>query len=219
MDFRGEEREKNLDLSEYYSDSYFSLQQLCSFAHQINDIYKLQPQSILEVGIGNGFTSTFLKRAGFRVTTADINPNLEPDICAPIESLKKHLYGKKFDLIVCCEVLEHIPFDNFEKTLSFFSELSPRLYLTLPSYRKVIGFSGWCRLPKLGFKNKSWLLELPTSRALDKEHFWEVGYSRETSLTEINKKLKHFYSSVVSARYQFNPYHRSFTCSAHPKIQ
>lgn len=145
--FRGYNREKELSRDEYFSDQYFTMQQLCSFAHQINHINSLKPKSILEIGIGNGFVSTFLKRAGYFVTTADINPNLDPEICAPIESLGEKLQ-QKYDLVVCCEVLEHMPLNLLNTNIELLSSFGRRLYLTLPSCRRIFGFGGIYRLPK-----------------------------------------------------------------------
>lgn len=214
MSTRGIERERSLDMDVYYSDGYFKLEQLCSFAHQIHDIYKLKPRTILEIGIGNGFTSTILKKSGFDVTTADINESLGPDICAPIDSLRHHLHDRKFDLVVCCEVLEHLPFNQFEKSIEIFRSLSDSLYLTLPSYSRIYGFGGFFRLPKREPSIGSWLIKLPGGRVLDKEHFWEVSSSRASSLKQIKSILEKYYNEVDVSYYHLNPYHISFSCSS-----
>ncbi len=170
----------------------------------------MRPESILEVGIGNGFTSTFLRKAGFAVTTVDINCALDPDICASIAEMKSKLAGKQFDLLVCCEVLEHMPFHSFEASLAVFRSISPRLYLTLPSYKRVFGFGGFLRVPFAGVMKTSLMLDFPTKKTLDKEHFWEVGSSSETNLVSIRKILCEYYEEVAIFRYFLNPYHIAF---------
>ncbi|NER23864.1 MAG: class I SAM-dependent methyltransferase [Symploca sp. SIO1C2] len=207
---RGYNRERNLEKSIYYSDGYFQLHQLCSFVHQIHDIHRLKPTSILEVGIGNGFTSSFLRRAGFEVVTVDINPRLEPDICCPISEMQSCLEGRFFDLVVCCEVLEHMPFQEFESSINIFHSLSQRLYLTLPNYKRTFGVGMLLNFPKLPYLAVDAHLELPNIKVLDREHFWEVGSSRATRKKEIEGYLKKIYGCVDKGRYALNPYHLSF---------
>lgn len=214
MSVRGDVRERNLGREVYYSENYFALHQLCSFAHQLHDIYRIGPKSVLEVGIGNGFTSTFLKRAGFDITTVDINRALEPDVCASIDEMPSRLGGMQFDLVVCCEVLEHMPFDFFDQNLEILRSFSKNLYLTLPSYKRVFGFGGLLRIPKVGARNVSLFFEFPINKQLDREHYWEVGSSADTSVDALRQILWKRYKEVTTRRYALNPYHRSFTCFA-----
>jgi SAM-dependent methyltransferase len=207
---KGFEREMSLEKSKYFSDRYFSLQQLCSFAHQIRDIYLINPSKILEVGIGNGFTSTFLKCAGFDITTVDINPELEPDICSPISKLDNFFDTDSFDLIVCCEVLEHIHFNEFESCIKQFRRLGKKLYLTLPDYNSTYGLSGILRLPKspvIFFKAQ---IAIHLKKKIAFEHFWEVDSSKITSKKAISNILSNSYQNVTIKRYILNPYHLSF---------
>jgi SAM-dependent methyltransferase len=208
---KGADREKALEKSVYFSDNYFQFRQLCSFVHQIYDIHHLRPRSILEIGLGNGFTSTFLKRAGYEVVTADINPALEPDICCPLSELPSHLAGKSFDLVVCCEVLEHMPFEDFEPNLKRLRALGERLYLTLPNHKALLGI-GWVpRIPKLSsIKASSLYVEVPLAKPLQPMHYWEVGSLRYTSRKAIIAMLSHYYSSTISRRYALNPGHVMF---------
>ncbi len=212
----GTERERNLAKSAYYSDHYFKLNQLCSFAHQIHDVARLKPTSLIEVGIGNGFTSSFLKRAGMDVVTVDINPDLTPDICASIAEMPSHLQGRVFDLVVCCEVLEHLPLDEFDASLRVLRESGKRLYLTLPNSYRTFGIGGFLRLPKLPLRRFDAQIELPLRKSMPKEHFWEVGSSAETDKREIRKRLLKYYNRVDVRRDALNPYHIAFTAYDQP---
>ena len=138
---KGYEREKNMQKSKYFSAAYFSLPQLFSFSHQLNLIHSMNPKIILEIGIGNGFVSTFLKKAGYQVITADINPNLNPDIVAPISDLKNKIKDK-VDLVVCCEVLEHMSFELIDSNIKVISEIGDNCLITLPSYKDKWGLNG-----------------------------------------------------------------------------
>lgn len=210
---RGKDREKTLPREAYFSDGYFELQQLFSLSHQINEIHKLRPQSILEIGVGNGFTSSFLRRAGYRVTTADINPALEPDICAPLDQVGSFIGEEKFDLVVCCEVLEHMPLNEFIESLDQLRALGQRLFLTLPNCKTTYGASGLFRIPKIGIKSFDLTFDISRKKKMDKEHFWEVGSQRETEIKSIAFELKARYKSVKIKRIALNPYHIAFICA------
>ncbi|MGD1890235.1 MAG: class I SAM-dependent methyltransferase [Cyclobacteriaceae bacterium] len=86
----------------------------------INNIEKYIPEdgTILDVGCGNGVISSALGEVGFQVRGIDVSektietarlqcelPNVQFD-CVSAEALK--LEQKKYDAIVCSEVLEHL---------------------------------------------------------------------------------------------------------------
>lgn len=209
---KGKDREAGLGRDAYFSDGYFSLHQLCSFAHQINLIYSLGPHSFLEVGMGNGFISTYFKNSGIDVTTVDINPELKPDICCDLQSLASILSGS-FDAVSCCEVLEHMPWQHFDENISVLRKYSKNLFLTLPYGRRVFGVGGFSRLPRnkiVGF----WFTLPILKKALPSEHFWELDYSRETTIKAVLGVLGKYYSNVNHGIFQLNPYHRYFICRA-----
>lgn len=207
---KGRTRERELDITSYYSDEYFSLPVLFSHVQQIKTIYDLKPRSVLEIGIGNGFVSSFLKRSGMKVLTCDINPDLQPDICAPLDELPK-LIDQKFDLVVCCEVLEHLPLSELDECLDVMRSLGERLFMTLPNIYGTIGFGAFVRLPRIGRYLVDAHLNLPYKHKLERSaHYWEVGYSRECSRKNIVKRLNNRYPHVKSSRMALNPYHYSF---------
>lgn len=209
-DKRGMEREKNLASEAYFSDEYFATQQLFSFALQIKHIHSLKPSNILEIGPGNGFVSTFLRRAGYSVTTVDINPALKPDICAPLSDLPQYL-EKQVDLVVCCEVLEHMPFSEFQTNLDILAGAGRRLFMTLPSVFLTVGLGVMLTAPKISGKMLDFNIKFPKKRNLENSpHFWEVGSSRECSQQCIENELRKRYSNVSSGRFNMNPYHIFF---------
>jgi hypothetical protein len=208
---KGHEREKSLTKDAYKSAHYSDLYQLMSFSHQINDICRMKPKSILEIGIGNGFMSTFLKSQGFEVLTADINPNLGADIVCDILDLPKFCEGSKFDLVVCCEVLEHMPFEKFDDAISVIASLSNRAYITLPNYNKFFGFSGFFDFPRLR-KPFNFGIFLPVRRKITEQHFWELDLNNDTSKSNITSILNRKFSKITSSTYKLNRYHHLFVC-------
>lgn len=209
---RGAHRESTLGREAYFSEHYFSYPQLFSFVHQIKHIVEMRPSSAIEVGIGNGFVSTFLRRAGIEVLTADINPALEPDISAPLSDLPG-LVSVRRDLVICCEVLEHMPLDELDNNLDHLRALGNRLFLTLPNSKRSWGAAGILHLPKLGFRIFDWNIDVPWRRPVEGgPHFWEVGYNPRCTRAAIIDRLKQRYIKVRSGRFAFNPYHIYFIC-------
>lgn len=210
-ELKGPVREKSLDREGYFSDHYFSVLMMATFAHQISDIYNLKPKNIIEIGIGNGFTSSFLKSAGYTVTTCDINENLIPDHVLPVQQLQKVFSPGEFDLAVCCEVLEHIPFEEFEPAIAAIASVADRLYLTLPNYRKFFGFSGYFDVPRLRTLFNLGMY-LPIPRKITPEHFWELDSASHSKSTNIVSIIEKYFPKVKSHNYKLNRYHRAFVC-------
>lgn len=209
---RGAERERTM-LREYYlSDAYFSFEQLWSFSEQIHRIRAMKPQRMIEIGVGNGFVSGFLRNCGVEVLTADINPELKPDLVIPVQDLFKHVDQGAYDLIACCEVLEHIPFDEFEDIIAMFARLSNRLFLTLPCAGRIIGVGGMF-MKSWGRRWHSFWMHIPSKRyQMQHMHYWEVGSEKNTRRDALQRVLHKYYHEVDTGCFKLNPYHRYFTC-------
>lgn len=204
---RGAEREADLEREAYFSDGYFTMPQLCSLAHQLNFIHSMRPKSAIEIGLGNGFLSTCLRRSGVPVITADINPSLEPDVCAPLADVKLHI-DQPQDVVICCEVLEHMPLSELDANLDHLKTLGDRLFLTLPNSHRAWGMAGIAYIPKLGTKLFDFNVNSPMKHPIaGGPHFWEVGYSSDCSRASIVRRLTQRYNSVRSGRFALNPYH------------
>ncbi len=208
---RGENHEASLPISDYFSDGYFDIRQLMAQMMQIKYIHELKPASMIEIGIGNGLTSTFIRNSGVDVITADINANLKPDICCPISEVVDCVNGKQFDLVVCCEVLEHMPLEQLELNIQTLRKLGGRLFLTLPSYTHSFGIAGVIKFP--WFKAKDFFIYLflpknitPGSVSLCKtEHFWEVDSEKGSKRKEIVSILKKHYKKIRTGRISAQP--------------
>lgn len=208
----GADFEKSIQKERYFDQEYFSQKQLNSFSHQINYIYGMRPTTAIEIGIGNGFVSTFLKNAGYSIITADINPELKPDICAPLSEVKKYV-SAEVDLVICCEVLEHMQFEEFDENLDRLKELGARLFLTLPNSHRTWGVTLAFSLPKIGYKLVDLNFRFPFKHKLENSsHFWEIGHTDICSQNNIVEKLKQRYKSVKTGRFPLNPYHTYFIC-------
>ena len=86
-----------------------------SYWYQIDEVLKLRPGILLEIGIGSKTVSDYLKKQGLKVKTLDINKDLRPDFIANVISMP--LANNSFDVVLCAEILEHLPFEDCEKAL------------------------------------------------------------------------------------------------------
>lgn len=158
----------------YFEHGYDSKARFWSYWHQIHEVLSLRPGSILEIGIGNGFVSEYLRKRGQNVTTIDIDRDLNPDYVGSVLSLP---FGdNSFDVVACFEVLEHIPYKFFLPALQEMHRVSrANAVLSLPDSTGAYPF--WLRLGP--FRDIRWLISIPRLRPprhkFDGWHYWEIG--------------------------------------------
>jgi len=200
-----------LDPDHYLSPDYFQLETLFSMAHQVRAIHALKPKRMLEIGVGNGFVSTFMRRAGVDVVTADINPQLNADICCPMSELPSILKGESFDLVSCCEVLEHMPLDQLDMNLSTLQSLATNAFVTLPGHFPWMGLTG-----RLGVHNRFLSVALgvriPVRRRFTDGHFWEVNSQWTTRRSALVKTMAQHFNAVEHGVFSMHRYHYYFRC-------
>ena len=158
----------------YATLGYDSKRRFCSYWHQLDEIIKTDAKTVVEVGVGSGFTSDYLRKSGIRLTTVDIDARLSPTCTASVLDLP--LDGDTFDVAVCYEVLEHLPFDDFETGLRELARVSRGpVIVSVPDATRAVRFMA--RLPRnIKFK---WILPYPTRtpklKDIYRNHKWEIG--------------------------------------------
>lgn len=211
----GEVREGGLPRAAYYSEVYLSLPQLYAQAFQIEQAYQMASKSVVEIGIGNGLVASMLRGAGMDVLTVDINPNLEPDICASFHELGRlSTEMERFDLVLCCEVLEHLPFEMIDACLATIARLGSAAFITLPRARRAFGFSLACWLPRMAPRRLAWFVDSPRiKRRFSEGHCWELGSSAATSEKATLEKLQQYFERVDVGRVPMVPHLTYFRCT------
>ncbi len=194
---------------QYTQPGYNTKQRFCSYWHQVDEVIRTQPTEVLEVGPGGQFVAGYLKSEGLSVTTVDVDPELGPDIVATVMNLP--FAANSFDTVLCCEVLEHIPFEQVKSALGEIYRVAKRhavislpdstpyarILLELPRVLKVQrGFS----LPKLSKRHHEF----------DGEHYWEIGKNRRSYGRVASEVRKAGFRIVSSYRVFEVPYHRFF---------
>lgn len=158
---------------------------------------------ILEVGVGSGMASNCLKMAGFNVITCDFDPDLNPNHVADIRELP--FGADSFRVVTAFEVLEHLPFGEFEKALSEIKRVSSHYVVISLPYRST-GWEVVFRFPGirtfLGSNFLSLFLRIPLKFSGIKtsgQHYWEIdGYNWR--LGKIKKILKNHFKKVKIVR-------------------
>lgn len=176
----------------HYALKYFSGGRIFSYAHQMDTVLSFEPQRVLEIGVGAGVVAAGLRAIGIDVTTVDIQPELEPDLVGSVLDLP--LDDHAFDVALCCQVLEHLPFEQFSPALRELRRVVTKgVVLSLPDVRPHYSIS-W-QLPKLG--RSSWTGTRPkrASEAKIKSawessgHYWEIGYPG-VSLSHVHRAIE-----------------------------
>jgi ubiquinone/menaquinone biosynthesis C-methylase UbiE len=191
----------------YFEPGYDSKKRFISYWHQINEIISLDPLNVLEIGIGNGMVSNYLKSRGLEVTTLDVKERLRPDIVASV--LDMPLGDSTFDVVACYEVLEHMEYRNFGAALSEIYRVCKRnALISLPDQNRAIRLL--LHVPVLG--EKKWMISTPKikKKKLDVYHEWEIG-SRGYPLKRIISDIEAAGFSLYNTYRVFEiPYHRFF---------
>jgi len=195
---------------EFYFKKYADITSFISYYYQIKSVIDAKPSTVLEVGIGNKIVSNYLRESGLKVTTFDISKTLDPDVIGDIRNLP---FGNNmFDIVLACEVLEHLSFGDFSRSISELGRVSKkRVVLSIPYssffVEKVININTPLIKKQLRFN-----LSIPFFTSYFKrtdEHFWEMGrknYPRKN----IRAVLKMHFKILSEFQPILNPYHYFF---------
>lgn len=193
----------------YFNLQYDSKPRWASYWYQINAVLDKKPKSVLEIGVGNKTVSDYLKKLDIDVKTCDFDKNLQPDIIAEVAQLP--LKDKSFDLVLCAEVLEHMPFSDFSKALKEIRRVTKKwVVITLPHFSITNFYLGAKLIPFIPKKELSLKIDLPIKHEFLGEHYWEIG-KRGYSLDKITKMIKESGFTIEKCFYPLeNPKHQFF---------
>jgi ubiquinone/menaquinone biosynthesis C-methylase UbiE len=206
---------KQVDKAHYAFDTYMSKERWNSVWHQLDEILKLEPASVLEIGPGPGTFKSIAHSMGLNVKTLDLDPELKPDILGSATSMP--LPDADFDIVCAFQMLEHLPYVEALKAFSEMARVASRyIVISLPDSRPVWRYRIF--VPKIGVFDR--LLPRPFWRPVqhqfDGQHYWEVnkaGHSLEKLLRDFSLSGK----LIKTYRVAENPYHRFFVFNVSAK--
>lgn len=198
----------------YRFEHYGGVSRFVSYAHQIGTILATNPQSVLEVGVGDHVVGSYIKRqTAIAHTGVDIAEDLKPDVIADIRKLP--FPNKSFDTVCAFEVLEHLPFDDFDVTLGELTRVAKRyLLVSLPHFGPPAKFL--LKLPFIPEIRFALKIPYPIAHAFNGEHYWEIG-KRGYPPSRIRSLISR-YASIEREFVPFeNQYHHFFVVKIHEK--
>ena len=161
----------------HFHNGYDDIFRFISYFYQCDTVLNLNPQSVLEIGVGNKLFSNYLKGREISVTTCDYDSSLNPDVVADVRDLSK-FKDHSFDAVVAFEILEHIAWEDLDLALKEFRRISKN-YVVI-SVPQTGWFFNMCleipfvkrKLFNIGFSiSRFWADMKPRS-----EHCWEIGF-------------------------------------------
>lgn len=192
---------------DYFSSSYDDEKRWISYFHQVKEVLVFKPESVLVIGKGNGLVAQYLKLNGIKATTLDIDESVKPDIVASV--VKMPFKDNEFDIALCAQVLEHLPYDDFLKSLLEIRRVVRRgIVISLPHFGPAVRFLFKLPfLPEIKFMIK---IPYPKKHIYKGEHYWEIG-KRGLGAIKIKKEIKKSELFLIKDFIVFeNPLHHFF---------
>lgn len=160
----------------YLNDRYDNLERFISYYHQIDWVRRLQVKSVLEVGIGNGLVANYLRNLDIKVTTCDFDANVKPDIVADVREIP--IDNNSFELAMACQILEHIPFEDFPLALAELSRISSKyVIISLPVRSSYFEF----------------ILKFPFIRTMFKRNFFDFTFHKFIKFPGFESSGQHYW--------------------------
>ncbi len=148
-----------------------------SITEQLRQICYSGYTTILEIGVGKGFLKHCFKLfPQISLKTIDINKDLHPDYIGTVTNMP--FEDNQFEVVLCAQVLEHLPFTDFLTALSEIRRVARhKVIISLPDRRRHFGFA--VCVARFGWFKFEWN---PARRRYARqqfefngEHYWEIG--------------------------------------------
>lgn len=173
-------------------------------------------ENVAVIGVGDKIVPVLLEHIDpdTSVTTIDIAEDLNPDICCDILKLTDNC-PRKFDAVICCQVLEHLPFEVFQKALQEINGVCKddgRVILSLPDGGITVefGYEIKLKLRHFFFFRFSICRFLHRDFQFDGEHYWEINSARQYSAKKVRRVIGSVFRIASEKHVDFNMYHRFY---------
>lgn len=182
----------------HYQRAYISWDRWCQYHWQISQTLNAAPQNALVIGVGDGIVPHVLRHYGVDIRTLDIAADLTPDFVSSVHQMP--LADNSFDVVLCCEVLEHMPYHLSIAAIRELHRVTARRCLVSVPHA-TLSFALLCRLPvvhlhemRVRVPHVFWKRFTP-----NREHYWELGY-RGYSVRRFCRDLRNIGFMLISQR-------------------
>lgn len=213
---------KDIDYKRFYSHIF-----------QVYLVESLNPKEILEIGKGDGTVSNLISDEWRFVTTLDNDMKKTPHINTDITDLGDldKLPDNYYDLVLMCEVLEHIPYEIVEGVLEILKKKTKKyIIISVPDqskylhtsfskhgirdvhfFMKVLNWflnqfnSFWVFVSKMQYK----LINKKRPFKKQREHQWELGIDKY-SVKGFKEMLEKHFDIILDERVKEFPWHHFY---------
>lgn len=162
-----------VDKAHYQFGKYAFEGRFVSYYWQLKEVLELEPSTVLEVGVGDRVFGDFIKNnTSVSYTSVDVAEDLHPDVVGSI--LKLPFADKSFDVVCAFEVLEHLPFDQFDAAITELCRVArANVVISVPHFGPMFSFS--LKIPFFPPVRFAWKIPFPKKHVFNGQHHWELG--------------------------------------------
>lgn len=194
---------KQVNKEHYEFENYSDPERWMSYYNQIIETLAFNPQSVLEIGIGGGIYRDFISQhTNIDYKSLDIAEDLSPDILGSVDNIP--FEDGAVDLVVAFEILEHLPFERFERSLFEINRICRKgAVISLPHFGPPVKFL--LKVPFLKEIKIHFKIPYPRPHKFNGEHYWEIGkieYSQD--------KIRKIISKYFIIKKEFVPFENQY---------
>ena len=162
-----------VDKSHYDFGCYAFEGRFVSYYHQLRETLALRPRSVLEVGVGDRVFGDFIKNnTGIAYTSVDFAADLRPDVVGSVLALP--FPDKSYDIACAFEVLEHLPFEQFDTALGELARVArTHVLISVPHFGPMLSLS--FKIPLVPQVRLALKIPYPKRHVFNGQHYWELG--------------------------------------------
>lgn len=226
--------EQKLRAYDFQDGSGISYKTLQSHFMQIYLTIKLKARDVLEIGILRKMVSCVLNQY-CNLTTLDFQKEYNPDLVIDITDLKQldTLENNAYDLILLCQVLEHIPYEKIDGILRILEKKTRRyLIISVPNHTTYINLVFFNHSSRIIFKTlkdyfNSFFIKIEKlisrldyiirkkykkfipNKTVFTPHYWILGVDK-FDVNSFKELLKKYFILIREERLRSHPFHHFF---------